>query len=127
MKILLLAITLATLSFSQIITIIDNGVERKISLPETNSQEDMKSRMVGTRENNSPGIIIAFKKGVKINIKEFETKYNLSLKKKLVIGYYIFLNRSTLPDVKLISNIAKENRDIIKTIRPNWGFNNKAR
>jgi len=124
MKNLLILVLLSAISYAKIVTIIDNGVERKIYLPDNKS---ILGRMVDSKNTNQPGIIIAFKKNINVDIKEFESKYNLKLKKRLVAGYYIFNNFSTLADVKLINKITKESRNIIKTIRPNWGFNNKAR
>ena len=126
MKKILLALFIATLSYGKVITIIDNGVEREIFVLDNIQKKTLKARMTGVNNTSTSGITIAFKKGTKINIKEFEKKYNLTLKKKLVIGYYIFQNRSSLTDIKLILKIAQENRKIIKTVRPNWGLNNKA-
>ena len=121
MKKLALILLLATASYAEVVTIIDNGVERKIEIAESNSSA--KARMV----QESTGVVVAFKKGAKVNLSEFAKKYNLKLKKKLVIGYYIFLNESSMTDIELIEKISKENRDIIKTVRPNWGLNNKPR
>ena len=121
-KIVLISI-LSIFINAQIVTVIDNGVERKIYLPEPKSK--VHARMIGKKSPNSPGIIIAFKK--KVDIDKFAKKYNLKLKRKVINKYYIFANMSTLPDVKLIAKIAKENNTTIKTIRPNWGFSNKPR
>lgn len=124
MKKLALILLLATASYAEVVTIIDNGVERKINL--TTSNSNVNARMVGSRVE-APGIIVEFKKDSKVNVAQFAKKYNLKLKKKLIIGYYIFSNKSSLPDVKLISKISQESRDIIETVRPNWGLNNKPR
>jgi len=114
-----LALTLAlliTLGTSKIITIIDNGVERKINI-------EVNTSIVKTRSVNSKskGIIIAFKNS-QVNVLEFSKKYKIKLKKRLKIGYYIFENNSLNSDIELISKILKENKKLIKTIRPNWGF-----
>lgn len=119
-KVILVALLLATYSYGKIITIIDNGVERKISLP--TKSVGAQARIVQSKSN---GIIIAFKKGVNVDIAAFASSYGLQLKKRLSIGYYIFQNQSAQSDLELIGTIAKERRDTIKTIRPNWGFNNK--
>jgi len=124
MKKLLVVVLLSVISYAKIVTIVDNGVKRKIFLPDS---KNFQARVVGKTSTNQPGIIVAFKKGSTVDVKAFESKYNLKLKKKLVAGYYIFNNFSTLTDIKLVNKIANESKDIIKTIRPNWGFNNKAR
>jgi len=124
MKKLLVVVLLSVISYAKIVTIVDNGVKRKIFLPDS---KNFQARVVGKTSANQPGIIVAFKKGSTVDVKAFESKYNLKLKKKLVAGYYIFNNFSTLTDIKLVNKIANESKDIIKTIRPNWGFNNKAR
>lgn len=124
MKKLALILLMATASYAEVVTIIDNGVERKINISTVNS--GVKARMV-SRKKESHNLIVAFKKGSKVNLSDFAQKYNLKLKKKLVIGYYIFLNESSMTDIELIEKISKENRAIVKTIRPNWGFNNKPR
>ena len=72
-------------------------------------------------------IIIAFKKGVHVDLTAFSRKYSIELQKKLSIGYYIFQNKSNLSDLELIATIQKENKNRIKTIRPNWGFHNTPR
>lgn len=119
-KVFLVALLCATYGYSKIITIIDNGVERKISVPA--KADGAQARMVASKSN---GIIVAFKKGAKVDITAFTNKYQLQLKKRLSIGYYIFINNSMRSDLELMSTIQKENRDRLKTIRPNWGFNNK--
>jgi len=124
MKKLLVVVLLSVISYAKIVTIVDNGVKRKIFLPDS---KNFQARVVGKTSANQPGIIVAFKKGSTVDVKAFESKYNLKLKKKLVAGYYIFNNFSTLTDIKLVNKIANESKDIIKTIRPNWGFSNKAR
>ena len=125
MKKLALILLIVTASYAEVVTIIDNGVERKINLATINS--NVHARMVVGTRKEAPGIIVAFKKDSKVNVAQFAKKYNLKLKKKLIIGYYIFANKSSLPDVKLIYKIFQESKDIIKTVRPNWGLNNKPR
>jgi len=127
MKKILLALFIATLSYGKVVTIIDNGVERQIFIPDTAQKKNIKARMVGDSSSAPAGIMVAFKKGAKIDIKNFEKKYNLKLKKKLLIGYYIFNNNSDMSDLELIAKISKNSKTKIKTIRPNWGLHNKAR
>jgi len=122
MKKIIIALLLASFAEAKVITIIDNGIERKIALPSI--PNGISARMI---EQNKKSIILAFKKGVTIDIDAFSKKYNLQLKKRLSIGYYIFQNKSSLTDLELISTIQKENKNRIKTIRPNWGFHNTPR
>ena len=112
-KILILALMLISYSFSEVITIVDNGIERKIYI---DSQNDPRSVI------NERGIIISFKNPEDTDIAGFSKEYDLKLKKRLSAGYYIFINESKYSDIDLISKISKEKKDIIKTIRPNWGL-----
>lgn len=121
-RVIAIALLLASFTEAKVITIIDNGVERKISIP--TAPDGVSARMVEKRQKS---IIVAFKKGVNMDIAAFSAKYNIILHKKLSIGYYIFQNRSSFSDIELISKIQKENRNRIKTVRPNWGFNNRPR
>jgi len=120
MKKLLLITILSIFANSQIITVIDGGVKRKIYLPDNNSS--IKARMV-EKNVNKKELIVAFKKGA--DIKTFAKKYNLQLKTTLAKKYYIFINNSNLDDSALINKIIA-NEKYIKTIRPNWGFGFKA-
>ena len=121
-KIVTIALLLASFAEAKVFTIIDNGIERKIAIPTI--PNGISARMVETRQKS---IIIAFKKGVNIDIEAFSRKYSIKLQKKLSIGYYIFQNKSNLSDIELVSTIQKENINRIKTIRPNWGFHNTPR
>ena len=125
MKKLALILLMITASYAEVVTIIDNGIERKINLATVNS--NVQARMAVSTRKDAPGIVVAFKKDAKVDIVQFTKKYNLKLKKKLIIGYYIFSNKSSMPDIKLIYKISQESKDIIKTVRPNWGLNNKPR
>lgn len=121
-KLASIALLIASVASAQIITIIDNGVERKISLP--SAPHGVNARAIQTEQKS---IMVAFKKRAAVDIAAFSSQYNLELTKKLSIGYYIFKNNSALSDIELISLIQKENRARLKTIRPNWGFNNLPR
>jgi len=120
MKYLLIIALLNTLVFGKIITIIDNGVKRKISIPTPTFQ----ARALGDKKEKKE-LIIAFNK--KINILEFAKKYNLELKRKIGKKYYIFKNTSSQKDIELMQTIMSQEKNLIKTIRPNWGFGFKAR
>jgi hypothetical protein len=111
-NIAILTFLLISYSYSEVITIIDNGIERKIYVA---SKNDPRSVI------KEKGIIISFK-SKDVNINDFVSEYKLRLKKRLSAGYYIFINNSKYSDVDLISKIYKEKSDIVKTIRPNWGL-----
>ncbi len=120
---IILTILIASITQAKIITIIDNGIERKIAI--ATAPDGVSARMVEKRQKS---IIIAFKKGVNVDIESFSQKYKIKLEKKLSsINYYIFSNKSQLSDIELIAKISKENKHSIKSIRPNWGFNNRPR
>lgn len=70
--------------------------------------------------------MITFKKSFHVNIAEFEAKYGLKLKKKLVTGYYLFDNISSSDDMEIIGNIIKNEKNII-TVKPNWKKQNSPR
>jgi len=111
-KISILALLLISYSFGEVITIVDNGIERKIYI---NSKNDPRSVI------KEKGIIISFKTD-SIDINSFSAKYELKIKKRLSSGYYIFINNSKFSDIDLIKKISKESKDIVKTVRPNWGL-----
>ncbi len=103
---------ITTYSFGEVISIVDNGVVRKIYVSSKNGARTvMKER----------GIIISFKEK-STDISSFASKYKLKLKKRLSAGYYIFVNNSDISDIDLIKKISNESRDLVKTIRPNWGL-----
>ena len=119
---LILIALIATFATSQIITIIDNGVKRKISIPD--STNSFNARVVdGSYSSRTKELIIAFKNS-NIDINSFAKKYNLELKKRLIKNYYIFINNSNLSNSSLILKIYNEQKEAIKTIRPNYGFGN---
>ena len=124
MKKLIILILASLFLEAKLVTIIDNGVKRVIELPD---KSNLNKAIALSVDKKNKEIILAFKKGAKADIKSFEKKYNLKLKKHMLSGYYIFINNSNLSDIELIYKISKENSNIIKTIRPNWGFNNKPR
>ena len=121
-RVIAISLLLASFIEAKVITIIDNGVERKIAIPA--APNGISARVI---ENRQKSIIIAFKKGTHVDLAAFSRKYSIELQKKLSIGYYIFQNESSLSDLELISTIQKENKSQIKTIRPNWGFHNTPR
>jgi hypothetical protein len=103
----------------------DGGVEQ-IMLVEIKKSTDSNISTLTTqsatvdRLASKEGIIIDFKT-LPLPIKEFEKMFNLKLKEKLQIGYYIFENQSTLSDIELIDTILKsEIKESLKTVRPDW-------
>jgi hypothetical protein len=103
------------------VTILDKGVKREISVSKKISTSNKSNQL-----NSKEGIIVSFKNPSQITISEFETKYGLKLKTKLVIGYYIFQNISKYSDVQIVGNII-ENETNIQTVKPNWKKKNTIR
>ena len=104
----------------------DGGIEQTILVEikkegESNSSMSSQSATATVDKLNSKvGIVIDFK-NLPLPIEEFEKLFNLKLKEKLQIGYYIFDNQSTLSDIELIDAILKSDmRESLKTVRPNW-------
>ena len=115
-----------TVEYTEMI-VLDKGVKRTVRVPKTDEQKNS----VGTlsmKEGvlSKKGIVIAFKKSSPMDISEIERKYGLKLKKKLVIGYYIFQNVSDKEDMEIVSSIIKNEKNI-KTVKPNWKKNNQPR
>ncbi len=102
---------------AKIITILDNGIVRKI---EIDSTYKMEAR--GINPTQQKGLIVKLQKGV--DPLAFAQKFQLKLKKALKIpNYYIFENKSDKSDLELIAKIIKEAKEKIVTIRPNYSFN----
>lgn len=107
-------------------TILDKGVKRTIRIPKTDEQKSVTSTLSTKQTLSKKGIVIAFKKSSTIDIDAFEIKYGLKLKKKLVIGYYIFQNISDKEDMEIVSSIMKNEKNV-KTVKPNLKKNNQPR
>jgi len=121
MKQLLIVALISAFSFGKIITIVDNGIKRKIAIPDNT----ISARATNSSLETKKELIISFAK--EVDIKNFSKTYKLELKKKIGSKYYIFQNNSTLDDVSLMQKIIEDNSTLIKTIRPNWGFGFQAR
>ena len=69
--------------------------------------------------SSKEGFLIVFVDDSKIAA--FETRFDVKLKEKLQIGYYIFENHSNFSDVELMNMIlsSSEGKNI-ETIKPNW-------
>lgn len=105
------------------ITILENSVKRKINV----LRVDSKIGVLNVENtDNRQGLILSFKDISEVSIAEFEAKYDLKLKTKLVIGYYIFENKSSKSDVEIVGKII-ENEANIKTVKPNWKMQNITR
>ena len=115
-----------TAAYTEMI-ILDKGIKRTIRVPKTAEQKSSVGTLSMKEEVLSKkGIVVAFKKSSKIDISELERKYGLKLKKKLVIGYYIFENVSQKDDAEIVSSIIKNEKNL-KTVKPNWKKNNQPR
>ena len=108
------------------VTILDKGVKRIIHIPKESNLTSKISTYKVTTVEPKEGVIISFADSTILSISEFETKYGLKLKEKLVIGYYIFENVSDRSDAEIISKII-ENESNVKTVKPNWKKKNQPR
>ena len=108
------------------VTILEKGVKRKINIPKDDKIKNTFSPYSTKEATSQEGIIVSFKKPSQVSISEFETKYGLKLKTKLVIGYYIFKNISESSDVQIVGDIIK-NETNVKTVKPNWKMRNTPR
>ena len=108
------------------VIILEKGVKRKINIPKDDKIKNTLSPYSAKEARSQEGIIVSFKKTSNVSISEFETKYGLKLKTKLVIGYYIFQNISEHSDVQIVEEIIK-NETNIETVKPNWKMKNTPR
>ncbi len=102
--------------------IIDKSIKIK-SIAATNEKSAAQSSGVknyvyknGAKFNSRSDILIKFKQN--INIKKFETKYNLKFKRNLTSGDILFENISG-DTLVIINEILNENHDKIIRIMPN--------
>ena len=114
----------------QEVQIKDNGVNQTILVEVKKNLEGNSSLSVETEVNSElsskDGLIVDFYINPN-SLDEFESTFNIKIKEKLKIGYYIFENNSQLSDILLIESILKsDNQNLIKTIRPNWKMGVKA-
>lgn len=100
-------------------TVLDKGVKRTMVIPKESRFEGKMSPYSAKQIEAQEGIVIQFADPETVDIEAFEAKYQLKLVSKMVIGYYIFENRSKLSDITLIEKILKEETGI-KTLKPNW-------
>ncbi len=100
-------------SVTKSLIIKDNGIKSVIEIP---LNKKLRSSVASKKE----GILVDFSDDF-LDTQKFADEFNISLKEKLSIGYYIFENSSNLNDEKLIEEILLSNyQKNIKTIRPNW-------
>ncbi len=108
------------------ITILEKGVKRKINIPKDDTLKNKFNPYSAKQATSQDGIIVSFKDSSLISVNEFEAKYGLKLKTKLVIGYYIFQNISKESDIQIVKNIIN-NEVNVKTVKPNWKMKNTPR
>jgi len=108
------------------VIILEKGVKRKINIPKDDKIKNTLSPYSAKEATSQEGIIVSFKKLAQISISEFETRYGLKFKTKLVIGYYIFQNISEHSDIQIVEDIMK-NETNIETVKPNWKMKNTPR
>jgi len=103
-------------------TILENGVKRTVRVQSGDVKvKDTVSKI--ENKDSKDGIIVKFKDDSAVSIKEFESKYSLKLKTKLIIGYYIFENDSKRSDLDIVSAIINSETNV-KTVKPNWKMRN---
>lgn len=108
------------------VIILEKGVKRTILVPK---DDTVKNKMNSTRveqAKSKDGLIVSFKDPSTMSISAFESKYNLKLKHRLRIGYYIFINTSLLTDLQIVEEITT-NETNIETVKPNWRTTNTIR
>ena len=105
------------------IVILENGVIRKKNILKDKNTKSGFNAYSADHLDSQDGIIVKFENSSKVSINEFEIKYSIKLKEKLVIGYYIFSNESSNSDIEIVSKIIN-NESNIKTVKPNWKMKN---
>jgi len=105
------------------VTILDKGVKRTINMEIDSAIKNGYSTKQVIKKN---GILVNFKNITDVTIADFEKKYGLRLKEKMIIGYYIFDNISKYSDVEIIQNIIADETNI-KSVKPNWKMKNTPR
>ena len=108
----------------QKIIILDKGVRRVMMIQtegpakkNTYSAENLRAKS---------GILVSFNNVSDVSIGDFEKKYGLKLKEKMIIGYYIFDNVSKYSDVEILERIINDETNI-KSVKPNWKKLNTVR
>lgn len=113
---------------AQTLTILEKGVKRTIKI-QLNGEDVVKGSDPSIRRVSSEskeGIIVSFKNKGKVSIEDFEEKYGLKLRKKMLIGYYLFDNLSDSNDMQLIDQIIAHEPNV-HTLKPNWKKQNQPR
>lgn len=107
---------------SQQIIILDKGVKRTMNIQ---TEGTAKNKAYSTNQLTvKKGILVSFKNITNVSIDDFEKKYGLKLKEKMIIGYYIFDNNSNYSDVEIIEKIIADEVNI-KSVKPNWKMLNR--
>ncbi len=100
-------------------TILQDGIKRKVKIPKVDGKIIKSTNTQTGTDDTKFGVIVEFIDDSKVDISTFESKYGLKLKDKLVIGYYIFSNYSSVGDLELIQKILNNEKNI-RTLKPNW-------
>jgi len=109
---------------AEMMTIIDKGVKRTVPVNALEKKDSLQKSTSKTKHQK--GLLVRFSKGAEVNIEDFEKKYDLKLKQKMQIGYYIFKNKSKESDLTVMNRIIENEKDI-DSIKPNWKKNNSPR
>ena len=106
----------------ELIKIKENNTTRSMLVPveEIDLTGITRETAVNNKLNSKDGLLINFI-DKNTNIEAFELSFNVKLKEKLQIGYYIFENNSASSDMVLMNTILASNEgENIETIKPNW-------
>ena len=110
-----------TLNF-EFVEVRENNETKNILVPvEDVNQSGITQRFaIDNKLNSKDGLLIKFSDN-SIEISLFEKQFSVTLKEKLRIGYYVFMNNSSLSDMALMQKIlASSEGKNIETIKPNW-------
>lgn len=105
------------------VIIMEKGVKRTVLIPKDDTVKSQMNPMKPEQANSKDGVVVRFIDPSKTSISDFEAKYNIKLKHKLIIGYYIFANASISTDAQIVEEIIK-NETNIETAKPNWRMTN---
>jgi len=110
-----------TLNF-EFVQVRENNETKNMLVPvEDVNQSGITQRLaIDNKLNSKDGLLITFT-DKSMEIEAFSKKFELEFKEKLKIGYYVFVNNSSLSDMRLMQRIlASSEGEKVETIKPNW-------
>ena len=92
----------------------------RVPIKDVNQSGITQRLAIDNKLNSKDGLLIKFL-DKSIKIEAFSKKFELEFKEKLKIGYYVFINNSSLSDMRLMQRIlASSEGEKVETIKPNW-------